>query len=276
MANNPSRMSPRRGTELTLTFEQRILNLSMTTRNSALVLPIALWFMTLGVSFGQLAPETQKSIDEAVRKTLADTQVPSASVAIVKDGKLVFAQAYGDARLNPNTPATMSMRYEIGSNSKQFTATAILLLAEQGRLSLDDRVAKSFPNLTRSSEVTIRQLLSHESGYQGFYAVDFTPPWMKQPTKPTRILDWAQKPLDFEPGTQYQYSNTNYTIAGLIVEKLTGGTLFDFLRARVFTPLGMRSPLDLDRTPLTAPDPQGYTHLPSLRHVPPTRKAPVG
>ncbi len=209
----------------------------------------------------QLAPETQRAIDDTVRKTLTDTRVPSASIAVVKDGKLAYAHAYRDARLDPKMAAAASMRYEIGSNSKQFTATAILLLAEQGKVSLDDHVSKYFPDLTRASEITIRQLLSHESGYQDFYAIDFTPPFMKKRTDPTRILDWAKKPLDFEPGTQYQYSNTNYTIAGLIVEKLTGTTLFDFLRARVFEPLGMKSPVDLDHAKHDAGDPTGYTHF---------------
>jgi CubicO group peptidase (beta-lactamase class C family) len=209
----------------------------------------------------QLAPATQKAIDEAVLKTLAEKRVPSASVAIVKDGKLAYTKAYGDARLDPKMPAQASMRYKIGSNSKQLTASAILLLAEQGKASLDDPVSKYLPAPTRAHDVTIRELLSHESGYQDFYAIDFIPPFMTRETNPEHILDvWAGKPLDFEPGTQYQYSNTNYVIAGLIVEKITGAPLIDFLRARVFEPLGMRSPIDADREKWSADDPAGYTH----------------
>ena len=115
------------------------------------------------------------------------------------------------------------MRYSIGSISKQFTATAILLLQEQGKLSLDDPVGKYIPGLTRGDEVTIRQILSHTSGYQDYWPEDYVMTPMLGPETAQQILDtWAKKPLDFEPGTQWQYSNTNFVIAGRIVEKVTG------------------------------------------------------
>jgi len=92
------------------------------------------------------------------------------TLAVVKDGAVAYAKAYGDARISPKMPATPAMRYSIGSVSKQFTASAILLLAQEGKLSLDDKVAKWFPRLTRASEVSIRQLLSRTAGYQDFFA----------------------------------------------------------------------------------------------------------
>ena len=150
-----------------------------------------------------LSPELRQKIDHAANNVLATTGVPSASVAIVKDGEIVYLQAYGDARLEPRTPARPEMRYSIGSISKQFTATAILLLQEQGKLSLDDKVAKFVPDLTRANEVTVRQLLSHTSGYQDYWPQDYVPPLMLQPITARRILDlWARKPLDFDPGTK--------------------------------------------------------------------------
>ena len=112
-----------------------------------------------------LAPELRANIDETVRKVLATTGVPGASLAVVKDGKIAYLQAYGDARLEPHTLASPEMRYSIGSISKQFTAAAILMLAEEGKLALDDPVSKYISGLTRGNEVTIRQLLSHTSGY---------------------------------------------------------------------------------------------------------------
>src|SRR5215471_9856785 len=168
----------------------------------------------------QLPADLTEKIDKVATDTLTRTGVPSASIAIVKDGQIAYVKAYGDARLEPNTPATPQMRYSIGSISKQFTATAILLLQEQGKLLLDDKVAKYVPNLTRGNEVSIRQLLSHTSGYQDYWPQDYVPPFMSQPIAAEKILDlWARKPLDFDPGTKWQYSNTNYVIAGLIVEK---------------------------------------------------------
>src|SRR5262245_22091475 len=109
----------------------------------------------------QLSADLTEKIDKVVSDTLARTGVPSASIAIVKDGQIAYLKAYGDAKLEPKTPATTQMRYSIGSISKQFTAAAILLLQEQGKLSLDDKVAKYVPDLTRANEVSIRQLLSH-------------------------------------------------------------------------------------------------------------------
>src|SRR5262245_5566719 len=199
------------------------------------------------------------NVDKVATEALAKTGVPSASVAIVKDGGIAYVKAYGDARLDPKTPATPEMRYSIGSISKQFTSTAILLLQEQGKLSLDDKVVKFIPNLTRANEVTIRQLLSHTSGYQDYWPQDYVMPMMLEPVNGQWILDlWARKPLDFEPGTKWQYSNTNYVIAGMIVEKAGGKPLLDLLREKVFTTLGMKSVLNIDQEKLTSSDPTGY------------------
>jgi D-alanyl-D-alanine carboxypeptidase len=207
----------------------------------------------------RLSPEISEKIDKLATEVLARTGVPSASVAVVKAGQIVYVKAYGDARLEPRTPATPEMRYSIGSISKQFTAAAILLLQEQGKLSLDDKVAKFLPNLTRAKEVTIRQLLSHTSGYQDYWPQDYVMPMMLQPVTAQKIMDmWARKPLDFEPGTKWQYSNTNYVIAGVIIEKASGKPLLQLLSERVFTPLGMKSVANTDQEKLGETDPIGY------------------
>src|SRR5438046_2036856 len=119
-------------------------------RPRALLLISCILFAS-ATSFSQLSPEMQARIDKAATDTLASTGVPSASVAIVKDGRIAYLKAYGDARLEPKMSATSSMRYSIGSISKQFTATAVLMLAEQGKLSLDDKVGKYLPDLTRAN-----------------------------------------------------------------------------------------------------------------------------
>ncbi len=207
----------------------------------------------------QLPADMQQKIDKVATDALAKTGVPSASVALVKNGQIVYLRAYGNARLDPVVPATPAMRYSIGSNSKQFTATAILLLQEQGKLSLDDKVAKFLPDLTRANEVTIRQLLSHTSGYQDYWPQDYVMPSMLQPTTARKILDvWGRKPLDFDPGTKWQYSNTNYVIAGLIVEKAGGQPLLQFLQQKVFAPLNMKNVADIDKAKLGDTDPTGY------------------
>jgi len=207
----------------------------------------------------QLSTGLREKIDKIATDALAKTGVPSASVAIVKNGQIAYLKAYGEARIEPRTPATPEMRYSIGSISKQFTAAAILLLQEQGKLSLDDPVAKFIPDLTRAGEVTIRQLLSHTSGYQDYWPQDYVMPMMLQPVTAQKILDqWARKPLDFDPGTKWQYSNTNYVIAGVIVEKVSGMPLLQFLREKVFTPLEMKSVANVDQEKLGETDPTGY------------------
>jgi D-alanyl-D-alanine carboxypeptidase len=208
---------------------------------------------------GQLSPEMQQKIDKAATDALAKSGVPSASIAVVKDGQIAYLHAYGNAKLDPATAAKPEMRYSIGSISKQFTAAAILLLQEQGKLSLDDRVGKFLPELAQANDVSIRQLLSHTSGYQDYWPQDYVMPMMLQPTTAQKILDaWARKPLDFEPGTKWQYSNTNYVIAGLIVEKTSGMPLLQFLQEKVFTPLDMKSVSDIDKAKLGDTDPTGY------------------
>ena len=207
----------------------------------------------------QLPTEMQKEIDKVASDALAKTGVPSASVAVVRDGQIAYLHAYGHARLDPETPAKPEMRYSIGSISKQFTAAAILLLQEQGKLSLDDKVGKFIPNLTRANEVTIRQLLSQTSGYQDYWPQDYVMPMMLEPVTAQKILEtWARKPLDFEPGTKWQYSNTNYVIAGLIVEEASGEPLLQFLQQNVFTPLNMKRVADTDKAKLGDADPTGY------------------
>ena len=207
----------------------------------------------------QLSPADRARIDSAANAILAGTGAPSASIAIVRRGEIVYEKAYGDARVEPRTPATSAMRYAIGSVSKQFTATALLLLAEDGKLSLDDRVSTWLPNLTRAGEVSVRQLLSMTAGYQDYWPQDYVFTDMQRPATAEVILQrWGMKPLDFAPGTKWQYSNTNYVIAGLIVEKVSGKPLMQFMRERIFSPLRMLSVADFNEGSLSASDAGAY------------------
>jgi D-alanyl-D-alanine carboxypeptidase len=207
----------------------------------------------------ELPAAIRAAMDEGVASVLARTGAPGASIAVVREGAVAYERAYGTADLARKTPATPAMRYSIGSISKQFLAAAVLLLAEEGKLSLDDKVVRWFPDLTRASEISIRHLLSMTSGYQDYWPQDYVMPMMLEPVTPAGIMAaWAKKPLDFEPGTRYQYSNTNYVIAGRIVEEAGGMPLFEFFRQRIFTPLGMTAAFDIDGAPLPAQDASRY------------------
>jgi D-alanyl-D-alanine carboxypeptidase len=206
-----------------------------------------------------LPVDLRTSIDKAAAEVLETTGAPSASVAVVREGRVAYIHAYGLAVIEPPTPATTEMRYSIGSISKQFTAAAILLLAEDRRLSLDDKVGKWLPDLTRANEVTLRQLLSMTSGYQDFWPQDYVMPPMLLPTTAEQIMNgWAKIPLDFEPGSKWQYSNTNYVIAGAIVERVSGTPLLEFLQMRIFTRLGMKSVVNTDEAALGPGEPARY------------------
>ena len=204
-------------------------------------------------------PALKARMDAIANGVMEQHGVPSASVAVVQGGKIVYTHGYGKAHIDPDKAATPEMRYSIGSISKQFTAAAVLILQEQGKLRVDDAVGKYVPGLTRGNEVTIRQILSHTSGYQDYWPEDYLMTPMMKPATAQQILDtWAKKPLDFEPGTKWQYSNTNFVIAGLIVEKVSGHKLFEFLEEHIFHPLGMMSVWDSDEAKLTQTDATPY------------------
>jgi len=192
-------------------------------------------------------------VDSIATQVLQATGVPSASVAVVTHGRVAYANAFGASKLDPRVSATPDLRYAIGSISKQFTAAAILLLQQDGKLSIDDPVSKFIPGLTRGNEVTVRELLSHTSGYQDFWPQDYVMPMMLSATTPQSIADrWGKQPLDFDPGTRWQYSNTNYTLAGMVVEKASGMPFFQFVRTRILQPLALATASDFDANPRAA------------------------
>lgn len=198
----------------------------------------------------------QARIDQLVTRTLADTGVPSASIALVRDGRIVLAKAYGKA--SSTIPvARANLSYQIASISKQFIAMALLMLEDEGKLSLDDKVAKWLPGVSGGDCIALRQLLSHTSGLQDYWPQDYLFDDMKRPVAPQGIVDrWGHKPLDYAPGTRWQYSNTGYVVAGLVAEKAAGEPLMAYLQRRIFAPLGMHA-IDLDDSNTPA-FPSGY------------------
>lgn len=189
-------------------------------------------------------------IESAITKVMDETGTPSISLGIARGGSVAYTKAFGQAIIgeqSASVKADAAMAYPIGSISKQFTAACILLLQERGKLKLDDPVSKWFPDFTEANKVTIRNLLTHTSGYSDYAPQDYTiPAWTKPIKSETLIREWATKPLDFEPGTKWQYSNTNFQMAALIVEKVSGQKFHDFLWANVITPLKLQGVLDLD------------------------------
>ncbi len=219
-----------------------------------------------------LTSSQQTAIDAAATKVLANTQVPSASIAVVVDGKIAYCKAYGDQRLD-GSPPLEAARYPIASISKQFTAAALLLLEGDRKLALSDKVARYLPTLTDAAHITIAQLLSHTSGFRDFWPQDYDFAAMNTPVSAEGILErWARVPLDYQPGSKWQYSNTGYTAAGRIAELVAGESLFAFEQRRIFKPLGMN--VVQSEGGLSKTDAIG-THRKALgpvRRVPPTAR----
>lgn len=184
------------------------------------------------------------AIDAFLAEKVKEPGLAGLSAAIVKEGKIVLAKGYGKRSLKPDEPADASTAFAIGSVTKQFVCAAIFMLAEEKKLSVDDPVAKYFPKLNRAKDIRLHDLMTHTSGYHDYYPLDFVHQEMSL-DKPvdTIIGEYASKPLDFEPGTKFSYSNTGYLILGRVVEKVSGKPLAAFLEERIFKRLGMEHSL---------------------------------
>jgi CubicO group peptidase (beta-lactamase class C family) len=183
--------------------------------------------------------EAMKNVDDLMRGYSG--AVPGASLLVLRNGKPVVRRSYGLADLEQHTPASPATNYRLASVTKQFTAAAVLLLAEAGGLQLDDPVRKWLPELPEAAQpVTIRHLLSHTGGlvdYEDFVADDAP---QVHDADVLRMLA-GQNRAYFKPGSSYRYSNSGYALLALIVEKASGQSFAAFLRERVFVPLGMQA-----------------------------------
>ena len=230
-----------------------------------IVVRIAL-LAVLGSVTGTSALARDDDIDRYLTREMKRLHLPGLSLAIVRDGRVIKARGYGLANLELKAPAKASTVYEIGSSTKQFTSAAILLLVEQGKLGLDDSVRKFFPEAPGSwQRITVRHLLSHTSGIQNHVAVpgylDVFRTNLSFETTPGRdeiLRMFFALPLEFEPGETWSYDNTGYYLLGVIVEKVSGQTYWQFLEERIFRPLGMHATRSTDPRPLVPDRASGY------------------
>jgi len=164
------------------------------------------------------------------------------SVLVAKDGKVILDQGYGSADLEWNIPNSPTTKFRLGSITKQFTAASILLLQERGKLSIDDPVSKYLPDAPAAwSKITIHNVLTHTSGIPSFTNFpDYRATEWKDITPSELVARFRDKPLDFEPGTKFSYSNSGYVLLGYLIEKISGQTYGDFLQQNIFIPLGMK------------------------------------
>ena len=180
-------------------------------------------------------------VDDYVRSQLKARNLPGLSLAVVKDGQIVKSQGYGLASLELEAPATAQTVYEIGSISKQFAADAILLLVEDGKLALDDPLSKYVDGTPAAwSAVTIRHVLTHTAGFADFDTGNIGFSYRREYTAGEFIELLARQPLQFAPGERWNYTNA-FPLLGIVVERVSGLSYMDFVRARIFKPLGLAS-----------------------------------
>jgi CubicO group peptidase (beta-lactamase class C family) len=186
------------------------------------------------------AAETTDKVDEYVAAEMKQQRIPGVSVALIKNGEVVKLKGYGLANVEHQVPVKPETIFQSGSVGKQFTAMAVMMLVQEGKLNLDDPISKYFTDAPATwSNIKVRHLLSHTSGIpdyeQGANRLD-----LRRDYKEDELLKFAEAlPLDFQPGEKWKYSNTGYVLLGILIHKVTGQFYGDLLHDRIFAPLGM-------------------------------------
>ena len=189
------------------------------------------------------------TIDAIVEAPIKAGKVAGASLVVARGNQTIVERAYGFADLQLDVPTPPGAIYEIGSVTKQFTAAAMLLLAEDGKLSLDDELTKFLPDYpTAGHRVTVRHLLNHTSGIKGYTELpEFGEFMMLRKPKDELVKLFSSKPFDFPPGEDLIYNNSAFFLLGLIIEKVAGQSYADFVKARLFEKAGMKDSSVLQR-----------------------------
>jgi D-alanyl-D-alanine carboxypeptidase len=219
-------------------------------------------FVGQWVAYAEPVPVgTIEFIDRTATEGIDQQKVASYAVAVVKDGRLILARGYGFADLENSVPATAETVYRLGSITKQFTALAILQLAEQGKLSVDDELTKFLPDYpTGARKVTVQQLLNHTSGIKSYTNQRNFMKLARQDHSHEELLAFFKdEPFEFEPGVKWRYNNSGYYLLGMIIEKASGKSYADYLHEHIFQPLGMSATRYGNLRPIIARRAAGYT-----------------
>jgi D-alanyl-D-alanine carboxypeptidase len=180
-------------------------------------------------------------VDDYLKTEMDQHRIPGLALVIVQDGKAIKTAAYGLANLELNVPVKPETVFEIGSVTKQFTAVGILLLAQEGKLSVDDKLSAHLANVPSAwTNVTIRHLLTHTSGIKSYTGLDGFQ-LTKHLTQSQFIRAIGREPLEFAPGDSWKYCNTGFSLLGYIIENVSGQNYWDFMSERVFQPLDMNA-----------------------------------
>lgn len=180
------------------------------------------------------------AIDALIARTLEQKKLVGLSASVMHNGEVVLAKGYGLASIEKRDPVTEQTLFGIGSITKQFTCVLALMQADEGKLSLDDRVSKFFPDFARAADVSLLDLGQHVSGYRDYYPLDIVSPRMTSPRTAAAVARDYSKALDFEPGSRWSYSNTGYLMLSDIIERIDGASFESILERRILRPLELR------------------------------------
>lgn len=207
-------------------------------------------------------PSPADQVDKIVRAAMAEHRIPGVALTVIQNGRRVKTGAYGCSNLELKTPVTPDTVFEIGSITKQFTSACILLLAQEGKLSVDDPVSKYLPDTPPSwSHITLRHLLTHTSGIKTYTALDGFE-LRRHLTQPQFIESIGALPLDSQPGDKYAYCNTGFNLLGYVIENVSGEGYWNFLSARILGPLGMSATTNREPRHLLPGRANGYEFSP--------------
>jgi CubicO group peptidase (beta-lactamase class C family) len=200
-------------------------------------LAISLFLLLTSFPLSAAQSNLSAKIDRYIKAEMAKQKIPGISLAVLRNGRIILLKSYGLANVEHQVPVKPETIFQSGSIGKQFTAAAVMMLVEEGKLSLDDKITKYFSDAPPAwSNITVRYLLNHTSGMGGFPAeVE-----LKRDYTEEELLSLFKKtPLDFEPCAAWNYSNAGYATLGILIRKVTGKFYGDFLQERIFKPLGM-------------------------------------
>ena len=210
-----------------------------TTWRAAVISLLALSLIHPSISQAQAAPVISADVSNYVRSEMQRQRIPGVALLVSRGGKIVQAEGFGLANVELQVPVKPETVFQSGSVGKQFTATAVMMLVEEGKVGLDDPLTKYFPSAPPSwKEVTVRELLSHTAGF-GDYPDTFN--FRKDWTEPEMLKLVEGIPLAYPPGTKWEYSNLGYLTLGILIHRVTGEFYGDFLQQRIFHPLDMQT-----------------------------------
>ncbi len=215
-------------------------------------------------AFPAPAPASSERMDRIVREYVDAKQFMGA-VLVARGDEVIFARSYGSANLEWDIPNATNTKFRLGSITKQFTAAAILLLEERGKLKVDDPVKKHYPDAPATwDKITLAHLLAHTSGIPNYTSFPDRDTFERVPTTPAELVaKFRDKPLEFVPGTEMRYSNSGYALLGLVIETTSGMSYAKFLDDNIFKPLGMNDSGYDSHASIIAHRADGYAHGPN-------------